>query len=416
MRPAAGIVVPGLRDHCLQVRPQPRMHFVHVADHAFGALGLAHAAQVARVFLINICLQQPAPARLSVCRMPHLEILVRRAESVEALVLPVTADDLECGPHHRAVVQTVNHPALLRWPLRGDRDVPQDAKRNGADRGLGFHVTQQARLPVRDAHPVLAALDVFHGAAIANHVAQFRCESPRELVVATLDLRPRFSVMAVGVADEVQRCVVLKAEQHVMDCVLGRASLPQEIRHADVSQPGDLRWPVLADAVTDVAHDSAVIVFVKVGEADPALLGREVERHLRHVYWFSYRHLHPLALQQSDFRQVLGEERLQLQPEVLYPLPRNTVCIGNASGAGFGIEIVGKALADGVDSAAGMELRLQNDDLVPGILQFPSRRQPRQPRGSRHACCFRAAAMIATATPSSGRKKDTANPRQLPQA
>lgn len=346
--------------------------------------GFAHLAQPARVILIDVRLQQPAPARLAVSRMPDLEILVRRAESVEALILPVAAAYLECRSHHRTVIKAVDHFAFVRRPLRRDRDVPQDPEGNGADRGFGFHVILQARLPVRDADPVFAALDVLNGAPIADRVAQFRREGPRELVVAALDLCQGLGVMAVRIADEVQRCVVLKPEQHVVDCVRGRAPLAQEIAHADVGEPRDLRRPILADAVADLPHGFAVIMFVEVREADLSLFRGEIQRHLRHIHRLPHRHFHALVLQQRDFRQVLWEKGLQFEAEVFHPLQRNAVSIGNASGAGLGVKVVGKSLADGVHPSAGMKLRLQNDDVVPGILQLPSCRQPSQSRAQDH--------------------------------
>ena len=52
--------------------------------------------------------------------------------------------------------------------------------------------------------------------------------------------------------------------------------------------------------------------------------------------------------------------------------------VRNAPGAGFGIHILGQAFADGVHAAAGMKLRFENGDLVPRVLQFPSRGQPGQ--------------------------------------
>jgi len=262
--------------------------------------------------------------------------------------------------------------------------VPQDAKRNRADRGVSFHLIQQAGLPICNTNTIFAALDVFDRAAVADLVAQVSSKSPRKLVVATFDFGKRLGVVAIGVADKVERSIVFKAEQHVVDCVFRCTSLTQEVPHADLGEPRDLGWPVLPDAVADFAHDLAIVVFVKVGEADAALHGREIERHLRHVHRFSNRHPDSLASQQRDFSQITGEERLQFEPEVLHPLAGDIVRVGNAPGAGFGVEIVRKPLADGVYPTAGMELRLENNDFESSVLQFPTRRKPSQTRAQDH--------------------------------
>ena len=94
------------------------------------------------------------------------------------------------------------------------------------------------------------------------------------------------------------------------------------------------------------------------------LIRSEIKRNLRHVHGLSRGHFDSFAFEQRNFREFLRKERFQLQSKMFDPLQRNRVCIRNAAGASFRIEIVRESFTNGMHAAAGMELCFKNDNLV----------------------------------------------------
>src|SRR5439155_12997042 len=121
-------------------------------------------------------------------RMPDLEILVRCTESVQAFLLPVAVADLISSPHTRAIVNAIDHLALRRRPFRRHHHMPQNAVRNRADHPFSFQVVEHPRMSTGNAYAVFAAVDVLHGGAVTDHVAQFGGKRSRELVVTSFNL------------------------------------------------------------------------------------------------------------------------------------------------------------------------------------------------------------------------------------
>ena len=140
------------------------------------------------VILVTIRLQQAAPARLTVGRVPYFEIPVGRTEAVQALIFPVTATYLKRRAYHRTVNQSINHFAFLGRPIGRDRDVSQYTERDSADDSIGLDMVEHSGASVRDRHFRFSSFDVFDHAAIADRVTEFGCKCARQLIVAAFDL------------------------------------------------------------------------------------------------------------------------------------------------------------------------------------------------------------------------------------
>ena len=164
------------------------MNFIHVGDDSLHSFRLIKLVEAVGVILVTIRLQQAAPARLAVGRVPYFEIPVGRTEAVQALIFPVTATYLKRRAYHRTVNQSINHFAFLGRPIGRDRDVSQYTERDSADDSIGLDMVEHSGASVRDRHFRFSSFDVFDHAAIADRVTEFGCKCARQLIVAAFDL------------------------------------------------------------------------------------------------------------------------------------------------------------------------------------------------------------------------------------
>ena len=186
-----------------------------------------------------------------------------------------------------------------------------------------------------------------------------------------------------GVAEAVEGAGPLEAQGDVGRGGRRSAALQQELAETHAVDPGELRRrPARRFDVADPVQQIRHVGLVHPGEAELALLGREVESDRLHVDVFELRVREAFLADVEDLLAALGRrvEGLELEAEELDVVPRQVVRLGNASRAGLGVEAVRERLAHRQDAPARAALGFEEDHVVTGFLEQARRAQARKAR------------------------------------